>query len=124
MPTRPLQTRYEDDLKLFPDMWHKIGLAVAIPIFLAYPFIASSQWLTIGNLALVTVVGAIGMMLLTGFSGQISLGHAAFLALGAYTTAVLGEQLQVPFWLGIPIGGLIAAGVGLGVGIGVSSLFF
>jgi branched-chain amino acid transport system permease protein len=116
MPTKPLLTRYEDDLKLFPDRWNKIGLALAIPILLAYPFVASSQWLTVGNLAWVTVVGAIGMMMLTGFSGQISLGHAAFLALGAYTTAILGEQLGLPFWICIPISGFVAAAVGLAVG--------
>jgi branched-chain amino acid transport system permease protein len=116
MPTRPLLTRYEDDLALLPDRWHKIGLALVVPLLLAYPFVANSQWLTIANLAWVTVVGALGMMVLTGFSGQISLGHAAFLALGAYTTAILGEQLGVPFWIGIPAGGLVAAAVGLLVG--------
>lgn len=116
MPTKPLLTRYEDDLKLFPDRWNWIGLAFAIPIALGYPFLASNQWLTIGNLAWVTVVGAIGMMLLTGFSGQISLGHAAFLALGAYTTAILGERFGLPFWIGIPISGLVAASVGLAIG--------
>ena len=61
MPTKPLLTRYEDDLKLFPDRWNKIGLALAIPILLAYPFLANAQWLTVGNLAGVTVVGSIGM---------------------------------------------------------------
>jgi branched-chain amino acid transport system permease protein len=116
MPTRPLLTRYEDDLKLFPDRWHVIGLALAVPLMLAYPLIANSQWLTVGTLAWVTVVGSIGMMLLTGFSGQISLGHAAFLALGAYTTAILGEQIGLPFWLGIPAGGVVAACVGLAIG--------
>lgn len=116
MPTKPLLTRYEDDLKLFPDRWNKIGIAIAVPVLLLYPFLASSQWLTVGNLAWVTVVGAIGMMMLTGFSGQISLGHAAFLALGAYTTAILGERFGLPFWLGIPISGCVAASVGLLVG--------
>jgi branched-chain amino acid transport system permease protein len=116
MPTRPLITSYEADLRLFPDRWHKIGFAIAIPIVLAIPFAATAQWLTIANLALIAVVGSVGMMLLTGFSGQISLGHAAFLALGAYTTAVLGEQIGLPFWLGIPVAGLVAAAVGLAVG--------
>lgn len=116
MPTRPLLTRYEDDLALFPDRWHKIGLAIAIPLALLYPFVADSQWLTIGNLAWVTVVGALGMMLLTGFSGQLSLGHAAFLAVGAYTTAILGEQLGMPFWMAMPVSGAAAALVGLAIG--------
>lgn len=116
MPTRPLVTRYEDDLQLFPDLWHKAGLAVAIPFALLFPFFATSQWLTVGNQALVAIVGAVALMMLTGFSGQISLGHAAFLALGAYTTAILGEQLGLPFWLGIPVAGLVAAAFGLAVG--------
>ena len=116
MPTRPLVTRYEDDLTLFPDMWHRIGLVFGTLCIVAYPFVADAQWLTVGNLALVTIVGAVGMMLLTGFSGQISLGHAAFLAIGAYTTAILGEQFGMPFWMSIPIGGLLSAGVGLAVG--------
>ena len=116
MPTKPLQTRYEDDQKLFPDMWHKVGLAIAIPLALAYPFLVNSQWLTVGNQAWVYIVGAIGMMILTGFCGQFSVGHAAFIYLGGYTTAILGEQLGMPFWMAIPFGGLVAAAVGLSVG--------
>ena len=51
-------------------------------VLLSYPFLADARWLTVGNLALVCVVGSVGLMILTGFAGQISLGHAAFLALG------------------------------------------
>lgn len=116
MPTRPLVTRYEDDLTLFPDRWHKIGLTLLIVVVVVWPFLANERWLLVGNLSLIAVVGSIGLMILTGFAGQISLGHAAFLALGAYTAAVLGEQWHLPFWLGIPAGGLVAAAVGLAVG--------
>ena len=56
-------------------------------------------------------------MILTGFAGQISLGHAAFLALGAYTTAVLGTRYSVPFWISLPVAGAVAAAVGLAVGV-------
>lgn len=116
MPTRPLVVRYEDDLVLFPGTWHRIGLFVAAVVLLALPFVASPRWLSVSNLALVSVVGALGLMVLTGFAGQISLGHAAFLALGAYTVAILGEQWHLPFWLALPLGGLSAALVGLAVG--------
>ena len=116
MPTRPLVTRYEDDLKLFPDMWHKVGLLAALVLTLGFPFLADAHWLTIGNLALIAVVGSVALMILTGFAGQISLGHAAFLALGAYTVAVLGEHAHMPFWLSMPAAGLVAAGVGLIIG--------
>jgi branched-chain amino acid transport system permease protein len=114
---RPLVTRYEDDLALFPDVWHKVGIALAVIVVLGFPFVASESWLTVGCHALIAIVGAVGLMILTGFAGQISLGHAAFLAIGAYTTAVLGERYQLPFWLCLPIAGTVATIVGLIAGL-------
>ena len=116
MPTRALVTRYEDDLKLFPDLWHKIGLAVAALALLLFVSTANQHWMTIANTALIAVVGSSAMMILTGFAGQVSLGHAAFLAVGAYGTAILGGSWGLPFWLCIPIAGILAAAVGLTVG--------
>lgn len=117
MPTRPLVTRYEDDLALFPDWWHKVGLVIAVVVGLGFPFFVGPSWLTVGNQALVAIVGAVGLMILTGFAGQISLGHAAFLAIGAFTTAVLGERYQLPFWLCLPAGGIAAAVIGVAAGV-------
>jgi branched-chain amino acid transport system permease protein len=116
MPTRPLVTRHQDDLAIFPDMWHKVGLVLGGLFVLLFPFFGGAHWLTIGNLALVAVVGSVALMILTGFCGQISLGHAAFLAIGAYTAGVLGQRLQLPFWLIMPIAGLLAAAVGIFIG--------
>lgn len=115
MPTRPLVTSYAQDMKLFPDRWHHLGIVVFALILVALPFVANSYWLTIANDTLVTVVAAVAMMILTGYTGQISLGHAAFIALGAYTAGILGG-LHLPFWLAIPAAGLVAASVGLLVG--------
>ncbi len=117
MPTRKLVTRYEDDLGLFPDRYHKLGLAIGIAFVIGFPFLASASWLTVGNQALIAIVGAVGLMILTGFAGQISLGHAAFLAIGAFSTAVLGERWHVPFWLCLPLAGAIAAIIGITAGI-------
>lgn len=117
MPTRKLVTRYEDDLALFPDLWHKVGLALGAAFVLAFPFAAGASWLAVGNQALIAIVGAVGLMILTGFAGQISLGHAAFLAIGAFTTAVLGTRWQLPFWLCLPAGGLAASLIGLSAGV-------
>ncbi len=116
MPTRALVTRYEQDLELFPDLWQRIGLAVVIASLLAFPWTASAHWLNVGSLALVTIVGSLALMLLTGLTGQISLGHAAFLALGAYTAAVLGQRFVLPFWLILPAAGFVAAAVGIAIG--------
>lgn len=117
MPTRPLVTSYRQGLKLFPDRWHKVGMVLVAVIVVGLPFVADDRWLTIANLAWVSIVGSVALMVLTGFSGQISLGHAAFLALGAYTAAVLGNLYALPFWLVLPIAGVVAAGVGLGAGV-------
>lgn len=116
MPIRPLLTRYEDDLALFPTRWHRIGLVLGTAVLLALPFLASRYWLDVVNLTAVYVVGAVALVILTGFTGQISLGHAGFLAVGAYSAAVLGNHLGVPFWLVIPLAGLAAAAVGLAAG--------
>jgi branched-chain amino acid transport system permease protein len=115
MPTRPLVTSYRQDLALFPDRWHHLGIALVTACLLAVPFIVNAYWLTIANDTLVTIVGAVAMMILTGYTGQISLGHAAFIALGAYTAGIFGG-MQLPFWLAIPAAGGVAAGVGLLVG--------
>ncbi len=115
MPTRPLVTDYASDLALFPDRWHRVGWVVFLLIVLTVPFVASSYWLAISNDTLLTIVGAIGMMVLTGFTGQISLGHAAFIALGAYTAGILGGA-HMPFWVAIPAAGTVAALFGLAIG--------
>lgn len=116
MPTRKLVTRYEDDLELLPDRYHKLGLVAAVIIIGAFPFVSGAYGLSVAHSGMVAIVGAIGMMILTGFAGQVSLGHAAFLALGAYTVAILGGTFGWPFWLALPVGGFVAAGIGLMVG--------
>jgi branched-chain amino acid transport system permease protein len=113
---RPLVTRYEDDLRLFPDRWHKLGLGLALVFVGAFPFTVSASWLIVGIQAQIAIVGAVGLMILTGFAGQISLGHAAFLAIGGFTTALLGERWQLPFWLCLPIAGAVASAIGLAAG--------
>ena len=115
MPSRALITSYEQDVALFPDRWHKIGLVAAVLVLAPYPFIADSHWLGIGNLVMVTVVGAVSLMILTGFTGQISLGHAAFLAVGGYTAAI-AANMHIPVWIIFPLAGLLAAAAGMLVG--------
>ncbi len=63
------------------------------------------------------IIGAVGLNLLTGFTGQISLGHAAFIGVGGYATAILITRVGIPFWFALPAAGLISAAVGLIIGI-------
>jgi branched-chain amino acid transport system permease protein len=116
MPTKPLSVRYEDDLRLLASRWRQAGTVVLVLFALVFPLRASSLWLTLGSEIMVLVVGAVGLMILTGFTGQISLGHSAFIGIGGYTAAILGTSYGVPFWVIIPIAGVLAAAVGMAVG--------
>ncbi len=64
------------------------------------------------NLVGIFTLVSIGLNILTGLSGQISLGHAGFFAVGAYTTAILSQKLNTPFWLAIVIAGLFTTVIG------------
>jgi branched-chain amino acid transport system permease protein len=83
----------------------------------AVPWVASAFWLDVCLRVLIAVIAAVGLNILTGFTGQISLGNAAFLAVGAYATAVLAGRFGLPFPLVIPLAGLITALVGMIFGV-------
>lgn len=82
--------------------------AAAVALLAMAPLVLQSYNLYLLNLAAVKVIAAIGLALLTGYTGQLSIGHAGFLAIGAYGTALLAQHLGLPFWLGIPAAGLIS----------------
>lgn len=116
--TGVFKTSYAADMALYPlpvARWTVAGLGL---LFVAVvPLAASSYFLTILNLVLIAVVGALGLNILVGYTGQISIGHGAFMSVGAYTAANLITRLGLPFWLALPAGGLMAALVGAVVGI-------
>lgn len=93
------------------NFWTRFWLVAAAALLLALPFLLETYWVYTLNLAAIAVIGALGLNLLTGYAGQISLAHASFLAIGAYATAVLSKA-GVPFLLAIPLSGAIAALVG------------
>ncbi len=110
-----------------PDRWRVIGSIAVLLAFLCWmPFTIGSfrtfQLTTVATWAIV----AMGLNILTGYNGQISLGHGAFVTLGAYTAAVLTDSKEHlafidstpwPFWTTIVMGGLIAAAAGFAVGV-------
>src|SRR5713101_431539 len=65
----------------------------------------------------IAIIGALGLNILVGYTGQISIGHAAFLAVGAYSTAILEVNAGLPFYLSIPLAALVTSGFGLVFGI-------
>lgn len=95
-----------------------IGWSIALLLsLLAAPLLIGNYGLTLMVSALIAVIGAIGLNMLTGTTGLISLGQAGFLAVGAYTNAILLTDFGWPVWLSLPAGGIAASIVSIIVGI-------
>ena len=107
---------YASDEAVFKTPTVRFWMAVLFIFLLAFPFVAGDYLLYMANLVGVAIVAAVGLNILTGFAGQISLGHAAFVGIGAYTAAILTTRLDLPFIVCLPLSGLCAAVCGIVVG--------
>jgi branched-chain amino acid transport system permease protein len=107
---------YAADEAIFTTNTQKVWLVALAAALAAFPIFAGDYWLLIACLVAINVISAAGLMVLTGYTGQVSLGHAAFMGVGAYAAAWLAAK-GAPFWLTIPFAGLVAAAVGAAFGI-------
>jgi branched-chain amino acid transport system permease protein len=114
------RTRYDEDLRLLDTRTQKVSFAAFALGALALPFLASPFALDLANQVLLATMGAVALMLLTGYAGQISLGHAGLLAAGAYTTGILFKEFGAAWWVTLPSAALV--GALLGVIFGLPSL--
>src|SRR4029079_14257072 len=85
----------------------RVALGEILVIALAIPFTVKNFYIFQSTLARILAIAILGLSLLTGFNGQFSLGHSAFYAIGAYTTAILMENADVPYYLTIPVAGIV-----------------
>jgi len=136
MPQRKLRTSYSKEMALFPDRVNKAWLGVLLGWLVAFPFltrtdipvigVSGSFWLTISISVLIAATAALGLNLLSGFAGQISLGHAFFLGVGAFIGAMIAQEPGVstlsgitfwgwglPWWVAVIGGGVVAAVLGV-----------
>src|SRR5213595_1625845 len=112
------KTSYAADMALYPLPIAKWAVAAFAGLFIVIaPLTLGEYYISILNLILIACVGALGLNILVGYTGQISIGHGAFMSVGAYTAANLVTQLHAPFWITIPAGGIMAALIGAVVGI-------
>jgi branched-chain amino acid transport system permease protein len=111
------QTAAADDLALFGTRSRRIRFIIALAILAVLPFAASPFLLDLANQVLLAVIGALALMLLTGFAGLISLGTAGLLGAGAYTVGVLVREIAAPFWVTLPVAALVGACFGLIFGL-------
>jgi branched-chain amino acid transport system permease protein len=85
---------------------------------IAFPaFAPNSYYLSVMSLAYIFAIAAVGLNLIVGYTGQLNLAHAGFMAIGAYTVGILTVDYGVPFWVTFILAGLLAALVGFVVGI-------
>ena len=98
----------------------RLSLAALLAALLAFPFLASPFYLDLANQVFLACIGALALMLLTGYAGQVSLGHAGLMAAGAFTVGILFKELQAPFWVTLPAAAVV--GALLGVIFGLPSL--
>ena len=134
MYKRPaLFTSYRSEVSILPTWTQRatmgllITLAVLLPFNLIVPnyipvlnYLGESEWISITTKAVIFAVAALGLNLLTGVAGQVSLGHAFFMGVGAYTAVYLGGESGgrswghgLPMWIWLPAAGICAALVGL-----------
>ncbi|MCG6538409.1 MAG: branched-chain amino acid ABC transporter permease, partial [Syntrophales bacterium LBB04] len=92
---------------------------IFLGIFLIFPFSLfqyTKYILFLVNMTAIGVIGALGLNILTGYTGLISLGQAGFMGVGAYTVAILSTRVGLPLWINLPAAGLVTTFVGIMVG--------
>jgi branched-chain amino acid transport system permease protein len=94
-----------------------IGLVIVIAIACVLPFVLGNYRVFQLTLAFAYAIALFGLNMLTGYNGQISLGHGAFFAIGAYTAAILMDKAGWPYWATIPVAGLVCLGAGFLFGL-------
>ncbi|OWG13318.1 branched-chain amino acid ABC transporter permease [Delftia sp. K82] len=112
-----LKESYIADAALFDSRTQRIWLAMAGALLLLFPFMASDYWLYLACLVSINVAGATGLNILTGYTGLVSLGQAAFMGLGAYTVAILQARWGTPVLFNLLAGGFVAMLGGIVVGL-------
>jgi len=122
-PCGNYKERYEEELTIFETDFGRVCSVIGVVIlFFVIPFTFGQYGLYVLNHVGIYAIGAVGLNILIGFTGQISLGHGAFFGVGAYTAAILMTRLHVPFLPSIFAGGVVTAAVGLIFGIPSSRL--
>jgi branched-chain amino acid transport system permease protein len=101
-----------------PANW--VILLVALILLIVLPYLlrwtGNNNWLTFINVTFITIIAVLGLNIITGMAGQVSLGHTAFVMVGAFATGTLMKVFNWPFWGALPVSALLAAVLGLIVG--------
>ena len=108
---------YRSDERIFDTAVPVVAVVALLFVMGFVPSFATTYWLDVLNRIGIAVIGALGLNILVGYTGQISIGQAAFLAVGAYSTAILEAKAGLPFYLAILLAAFITSAFGLVFGI-------
>lgn len=111
-----LRTKPTHELRVFPSKWARAGLVALAVLFVVIPFQLTDNWLQVFAVCGCFAIAAIGLNILTGFTGQVSLGHAFFLAVGGYVAANVGDKAGMPLVVWILAAAVIGAAIGALIG--------
>lgn len=109
--------RYTQCFAIFRTRVHKILLALFLVLLGVLPLLVGEHSVSVVNQIAITCITTVGLMILVGYAGQISLGQSAFMAVGGYTSALLVNLTGLPFLLALPCAGLAAGLAGLVFGM-------
>ncbi|MBN2058879.1 MAG: branched-chain amino acid ABC transporter permease [Deltaproteobacteria bacterium] len=115
--TGTFHENYIQDMAIFHRKSHWVMLFLFLAFLCICPFFFSNRVLTILTIIGIAVISVHGLSILTGYCGQISMGHVGFMAVGGYTSAILTAKLGWPFWITLPCAGLAAGFAGLIFGL-------
>ena len=113
MPCGVFNENYRTEMQVVRHREHWL-LAAGVAVFFLYMVLFANDYhLGMANLIGITVISAFGLQILTGFAGQLSISQAAFMAVGAYASAILTEDYGLSFWLAVPCAAMISGLVGI-----------
>jgi branched-chain amino acid transport system permease protein len=122
IPSGDFRTTYAADTTIFPTITSRNFAIAGIALACLAPYVFSNYWLSISIQIGIFAIAALGLNVLVGFTGQISIGHAAFFLLGAFTSAYISNNAPIPVFFAIPLAGVVTALIGLIFGLPAARL--
>jgi branched-chain amino acid transport system permease protein len=122
IPAGDFRTTYASDTTIFPTRASRNAAILGIVAICFAPQLFSEYWLSVLIQIGIYGIAALGLNILVGFTGQISIGHAAFFLLGAFTSAYISNKFPVPVFFSIPLAGIVTAIIGLIFGLPAARL--
>jgi branched-chain amino acid transport system permease protein len=117
LPSGTFNQSYAQDMAIFRTKTHWVMLIAFLIFLFTCPLYASDRILTVMTTIGITIISVLGLGILTGYCNQISIGHAGFMAVGAYASGILTATLGWSFWAALPCAALIAGLVGILFGL-------